>query len=49
MTLGYDKPFYLMAFDHRGSFEHDLFGAAAECAASSANTTSSDANDGGSR
>jgi 5-dehydro-2-deoxygluconokinase len=27
MTLGYDKPLYLMAFDHRGSFEHDLFGA----------------------
>lgn len=25
--LGYDKPPYLMAFDHRGSFEHDLFGA----------------------
>ena len=28
MTLGYDKPLYLIAFDHRGSFEHDLFGAA---------------------
>jgi myo-inositol catabolism protein IolC len=28
MTLGYDKRLYLMAFDHRGSFEHDLFGAA---------------------
>ena len=27
MTLGYDKLLYLMAFDHRGSFEHDLFGA----------------------
>jgi len=27
MTLGYDRPLYLMAFDHRGSFEHDLFGA----------------------
>jgi 5-dehydro-2-deoxygluconokinase len=27
VTLGYDKPLYLMAFDHRGSFEHDLFGA----------------------
>ena len=25
--LGYDKLLYLMAFDHRGSFEHDLFGA----------------------
>ncbi len=28
MALGYDKTLYLMAFDHRGSFEHDLFGAA---------------------
>ncbi len=28
MTLGYNRPLYLMAFDHRGSFEHDLFGAA---------------------
>jgi myo-inositol catabolism protein IolC len=27
MPPGYDKPLYLMAFDHRGSFEHDLFGA----------------------
>jgi len=27
MALGYDKPLYLMAFDHRGSFERDLFGA----------------------
>jgi myo-inositol catabolism protein IolC len=27
MSLGYDKPLYLMAFDHRGSFSHDLFGA----------------------
>lgn len=27
MTLGYDRPLYLMAFDHRGSFEHGLFGA----------------------
>jgi myo-inositol catabolism protein IolC len=27
MTLGYDKTLYLLAFDHRGSFEHDLFGA----------------------
>ena len=26
MTLGYDKPLYLLAFDHRGSFEQDLFG-----------------------
>jgi myo-inositol catabolism protein IolC len=27
MPLGYDKALYLMAFDHRGSFEHGLFGA----------------------
>lgn len=27
MTKGYDRPLYLMAFDHRGSFEHDLFHA----------------------
>jgi myo-inositol catabolism protein IolC len=27
VTLGYDKPLYLIAFDHRGSFEHGLFGA----------------------
>jgi myo-inositol catabolism protein IolC len=27
MALGYSRPLYLMAFDHRGSFEHDLFGA----------------------
>lgn len=27
MTLGYTKPLYLLAFDHRGSFERDLFGA----------------------
>jgi myo-inositol catabolism protein IolC len=27
MPLGYGKPLYLLAFDHRGSFEHDLFGA----------------------
>jgi myo-inositol catabolism protein IolC len=27
MPLGYDKPLYLIAFDHRGSFEHGLFGA----------------------
>lgn len=26
MTLGYDKPLYLLAFDHRGSFEQGLFG-----------------------
>ncbi len=27
MALGYAQPLYLLAFDHRGSFEHDLFGA----------------------
>jgi len=27
MRPGYSKPLYLLAFDHRGSFEHDLFGA----------------------
>ncbi len=27
MTLGYDQPLYLLAFDHRGSFERGLFGA----------------------
>jgi myo-inositol catabolism protein IolC len=27
MTLGYCKPLYLLAFDHRGSFERDLFNA----------------------
>jgi myo-inositol catabolism protein IolC len=27
MTLGYRKPLYLLAFDHRGSFERDLFNA----------------------
>jgi len=26
MTLGYDQPLYLLAFDHRGSFEQGLFG-----------------------
>lgn len=26
MVLGYRGPLYLMAFDHRGSFERDLFG-----------------------
>jgi hypothetical protein len=24
MALGYTKPLYLLAFDHRGSFERDL-------------------------
>ena len=27
MPPGYSKPLYLLAFDHRGSFERDLFGA----------------------
>jgi myo-inositol catabolism protein IolC len=27
VKLGYDKPLYLLAFDHRGSFERDLFGS----------------------
>jgi hypothetical protein len=27
MSLGYDKPLYLLAFDHRASFERDLFHA----------------------
>jgi hypothetical protein len=27
MTLGYDQPLYLSAFDHRGSFEQGLFEA----------------------
>jgi myo-inositol catabolism protein IolC len=27
MVLGYNKPLYLLAFDHRGSFERDLFSA----------------------
>jgi myo-inositol catabolism protein IolC len=27
MVLGYQSPLYVMAFDHRGSFERDLFGA----------------------
>jgi myo-inositol catabolism protein IolC len=26
MTFGYDEPLYLLAFDHRGSFEKGLFG-----------------------
>jgi hypothetical protein len=27
MALGYSRPLYLLAFDHRGSLEHDRFGA----------------------
>ena len=26
MTLGYERPLYLLPFDHRGSFESGLFG-----------------------
>src|SRR5712672_1593898 len=26
MTLGYDKPLYILPFDHRGSFETKMFG-----------------------
>lgn len=26
MTLGYDKPLYMLAFDHRGSFQKSLLG-----------------------
>jgi myo-inositol catabolism protein IolC len=33
MTLGYDQPLYLLAFDHRGSFEKGLFGATAPVSA----------------
>jgi myo-inositol catabolism protein IolC len=33
MPLGYDKPLYLMAFDHRGSFEQGLFGVTAPVSA----------------
>jgi myo-inositol catabolism protein IolC len=28
MTLGYSKPLYMLAFDHRGSFQKDLLGIA---------------------
>jgi myo-inositol catabolism protein IolC len=33
MTLGYNQPLYLLAFDHRGSFEQGLFGATAPVSA----------------
>ena len=26
MTYGYDKPLYILPFDHRGSFETKMFG-----------------------
>ena len=28
MTLGYSQPLYVLAFDHRGSFQSKLFGIA---------------------
>lgn len=30
MSLGYDKPLYILAFDHRGSFQKKFFGVAGE-------------------
>jgi myo-inositol catabolism protein IolC len=30
VTLGYDRPLHIVAFDHRGSFETQLFGLAGE-------------------
>lgn len=30
MTLGYDKPLYILAFDHRGSFQKKFFGVSGE-------------------
>jgi myo-inositol catabolism protein IolC len=30
MTLGYDRPLYILAFDHRGSFQKKFFGVAGE-------------------
>jgi myo-inositol catabolism protein IolC len=33
VSLGYDRPLYLLAFDHRGSFEKGLFGAEAPVSA----------------
>jgi myo-inositol catabolism protein IolC len=30
MVLGYDKPLYILAFDHRGSFQKKFFGVAGE-------------------
>ena len=30
MALGYDKPLYVLAFDHRGSFQKKFFGVAGE-------------------
>jgi hypothetical protein len=28
VNLGYDRPLYMLAFDHRASFSRDLFGIA---------------------
>jgi myo-inositol catabolism protein IolC len=30
MTLGYDKPLYILPFDHRGTFQRNLFGWAGD-------------------
>jgi myo-inositol catabolism protein IolC len=30
VTLGYDKPLYILAFDHRGSFQKKFFGVSGE-------------------
>jgi hypothetical protein len=30
MALGYDKPLYVLAFDHRGSFQKKFFGVSGE-------------------
>lgn len=30
MTLGYDRPLYVLAFDHRGSFQKKFFGVSGE-------------------
>jgi myo-inositol catabolism protein IolC len=36
MELGYDKPLYILAFDHRGSFQKKFFGVAGEPSAEEA-------------
>lgn len=33
MTVGYDRPLYVLPFDHRGSFEHSMFGWRGELSA----------------
>ena len=30
MALGYDRPLYILAFDHRGSFQKKFFGVSGE-------------------